>query len=103
MINKRVIAVLILSVFLAPLLYAKTKQPVEKPVTVDDIVAKMKVQLELTDAQAVDVKPIVEDYLAQEKLLRLEEKKQLSKVLTGQQLYSWEFLLNEPQHEKKKP
>jgi hypothetical protein len=100
--QKRILVVLILSLFLALPVYAKTRQPVEKPITADDIVAKMKVQLGLTDDQAVKVKPIVEEYMAQEKLLRLEEKKQLSKVLTGQQLFTWDFLLKTPQKEKRK-
>jgi hypothetical protein len=100
--NKKVIGVLILSLFLALPAYAKTKQETQKPITADDIVAKMKMQLGLTDNQALEVKPIIEDYLAQEKLLKLEEKKQLSRVLTGQQLFTWDFLQNEPQREKKK-
>jgi hypothetical protein len=100
--QKGIIGVLILSLFLALPAYAKTRQTVDKPITADDIVAKMKIQLGLTDDQAIKVKPIVEDYMAHEKLLRLDEKKQLSKVLTGQQLFTWDFLLNEPQKEKKK-
>jgi hypothetical protein len=96
-----VVWVLIISVFLAASAYAKP-QPPPKPITVDDIVAKMKIQLGLTDQQAGKVKPVIVDYLAKEKQLKLEEKKQLSKVLTGQQLYTWNFLQNEPPQEKKK-
>ena len=78
------------------------QQPPQQPITADDIVAKMKIQLGLTDKQVDEVKPIIADYLAKEKQLKLEEKKQLSKVLTGQQLYTWDFLQNEPPREKKK-
>ena len=95
------IGVFILFFFLAASAYAKP-QPPPKPITVDDIVAKMKIQLGLTDQQAQEVKPIIGNYLAKEKQLKLEEKKQLSKVLTGQQLYTWNFLQNEPPREKKK-
>ena len=70
--------------------------------SVDDIVAKMKTQLELTDKQVDEVKPIIENYLVKEQQLKLEEKKQLSKVLTGQQMYTWNFLQNEAPREKKK-
>ena len=87
--------------FLVVSAYAKP-QPPSKPITADDIVAKMKIQLGLTDKQVDEVKPIIENYLAKEKQLKLEEKKQLSKVLTGQQLFTWNFLQNEPPREKKK-
>ena len=101
--NKVVVGVLIAFFFLMATSYAKDKQgPPPKPLTTADIVAKMKQQLGLTDEQADEVKPIIENYLVQEKQLRLEEKKQLSKVLTGQQLYTWNFLQNEPPKEKKK-
>jgi hypothetical protein len=100
--HKKVIGVLIISFFLAVSAYAKTKEQSQKPLTADDIVAKMKIQLGLTDNQALEVQPIIEDYLAQQKLLKLEEKKQLSRVLTSQQLFTWDFLQNEPQREKKK-
>jgi len=101
--QKRIIGVVILSLFLALPAYAKTRQQAPtKPITADDIVAKMKTQLGLTDEQAIEVKPIIEEHLAREKELKLEEKKQLSKVLTGQQLYSWDFLQNEQEHEKRK-
>ena len=97
------IGIFITVFFLVVSAYAKP-QPPPKPITVDDIVAKMKIQLELTDKQVGEVKPIIENYLAKEKLLKLEEKKQLSKVLTGQQLYTWNFLQNElPREKKKKP
>ena len=98
---KKILGVLIIFFFLAAFAYAKPEPP-PKPITVDDIVAKMKIQLGLTDQQAGKVKPIIENYLAKEKQLKLEEKKQLSKVLTGQQLYTWNFLQNEPPKEKKK-
>ena len=98
---KKIFGVLILFFFLVVSAYAKS-QPPSKPITADDIVAKMKIQLGLTDKQVNEVKPIIENYLAKEKQLKLEEKKQLSKVLTGQQLYTWNFLQNEPPREKKK-
>jgi len=100
--NKIMTGVLIIFFFLMAFAYAKPKVESHKQVTVDDIVAKMKVQLELTDQQLKDVRPIVENYLVKERQLRLEEKKQLSKVLTSQQLYSWNFLQNETSREKKK-
>ena len=98
---KKIIGIFIIFFFLMVSAYAKP-QPPPKPITADDIVAKMKIQLELTDQQAVAVKPIIENYMAREKQLKLEEKRQLSKVLTGQQLYTWSFLQNEPPREKKK-
>ena len=97
---KKIFGILIIFFFLAASAYAKP-QPPPKPITVDDIVAKMKIQLGLTDQQVGGVKPIIADYLAKEKKLKLEEKKQLSKVLTGQQLFTWDFLQNEPPREKK--
>ena len=101
--NKTVVGVLIIFSFLAVSVDAKTRQQSPpKPLTADDIVAKMKTQLGLTDQQAIEVKPIIEDFLAEEKQLKLDEKKQLSKVLTGQQLFTWDFLQNEPSREKRK-
>ena len=97
-----VVGILIISVFLAASAYAKPKQFSRQQISADDIVAKMKTQLGLTDQQVGEVKPIIADYLAKEKQLKLEEKKRLSKVLTGQQLFTWNFLQNEPQQEKKK-
>lgn len=99
--NKAIIGVLIL-LFLTVPVYAKNKQQAEHVITVDDIVAKMQEQLELTDQQAQAVKPIIENYIEQEKQLKLQEAKQLSKVLTGQQLFTWNFLQNEQQKNKKK-
>ena len=99
---KKIFGVLIIFFFLVVSVYAKQKQPPQHLLSADDIVAKMKTQLELTDKQVVEVKPIIENYLAKEKQLKLEEKKQLSKVLTGQQLYTWNFLQNEQPREKKK-
>ena len=100
--KKQVAGVFIIFFFLAVSAHADFKQQPPKPITADDIVAKMKKQLELNGQQVQDVKPIIENYLAQEKRLKLEEKKQLSKVLTGQQLYTWNFLQNEPPKDKKK-
>jgi hypothetical protein len=104
MTNKIVLGFLITSFFLAAPAYAKPKSKLQpqQQVTVDTIVAKMKLQLELTDSQTDAVKPIVENYLLQEQQLRLDEKKQLSKVLTEQQLYTWNFLLNENKEPKAK-
>ena len=98
---KKILGVLIIFFFLVVSAYAKP-QPPPKPITVDDIVAKMKIQLELTDKQVGEVKPIIADYLAKEKKLKLEEKRQLSRVLTGEQLFTWNFLQNEAPKEKKK-
>jgi hypothetical protein len=102
--NTRIVTGALIIFFCLPVLaHAKSKeQPPPKPLTADDIVAKMKVQLELTDQQVEEVKPIITDYLAQEKQIKLEEKKQLSRVLTGDQMYAWNFLQNEPPPEKKK-
>ena len=100
--RKQVVGVLILLFFLAVPAYAKSKDQSQKPLSIDDIVAKMQKQLGLTDQQAQEVKPIIEDHIAQEKQLMLDEKKQLSKVLTGDQMYTWNFLQSEVPHEKKK-
>jgi len=102
--NLKIPAVVLIILFLMIPAYAKPKQQQSpaQPVFAETIVAKMKTQLQLTDQQAADVKPIIENYLAQEKRLKLEEKKQLSKVLTGQQLFTWNFLQNEPPQQKKK-
>ena len=99
---KRIFGVLIIFLFLVVSAYAKPKQPSQQQLSADDIVAKMKVQLELTDKQVGEVKPIVENYLVKEKQLKLEEKKQLSRVLTKDQLYTWNFLQNPPPQDKKK-
>jgi len=100
--NKKVVGILIILFFLTIYGYAKQKQePAPKPLTADDIVAKMKMQLGLSDQQVQEVKPIIMDYLDKEKQLKVEEKKDLSHVLTGDQLYTWNFLQNEPSHEKK--
>lgn len=96
------VVVLIISFFLAASAYAKPKDQAQKPVSIDDIIAKMQKQLGLTDQQAQEVKPIIEDHIAKEKQLMLDEKKQLSKILTGDQMYTWVFLQNEVPHEKKK-
>ena len=95
------IGVLIMFFFLAVSAYAKQQQP-QHQLSADDIVAKMKVQLELTDKQVDEVKPIIENYLAQEKKLKREEKRQLSRVLTGGQMFTWNFLQNEAPRDKKK-
>jgi hypothetical protein len=101
--NRIMVGVLIIFFFVAMPAYSKPKdQHTQQLLSADDVVAKMKIQLELTDKQVGDVKPIIENYLTQEKQLKLEEKKQLSKVLSQQQLYSWNFLQNEPPPEKKK-
>ncbi len=99
---KKIFGVLIISLFLAAVSAYAKQQPSTKPLTVDDIVAKMKIQLELTDKQVAAVKPIIKDHLAKEKQLKLEEERQLRKVLTGEQMFTWNFLQNEPPKEKKK-
>ena len=81
--------------------YAKPK-PSPQSLAADIIVAKMKEQLELTDKQAVEVKPVIENYLVEEQQLKLKEKNQLAKILTQDQLYAWNFLENEKRQEKKK-
>ena len=100
--KKQLVGALIAFIFLGSFAYAKPKEQPQKQITADDIVEKMTKQLGLSDKQAIDVKPIIEEYLVKEKQLRLEEKRELSKVLTGQQLYTWNFLLNEKPVEKKK-
>lgn len=101
--KKQAAAALVIFFFIMVPAYAKTKQEqAAKPLTADDIVAKMTFQLDLTDQQAQEVKPIIEDYLAQLQQVKLEEKKQLSRVLTHDQMYAWNFLQNEPPPEKKK-
>jgi|GEM_PF-3468545 len=95
------IGVLITFFLVAVSAYAKQQQP-QQQLSADGIVAKMKIQLELTDKQVDEVKPIIENYLAQEKKLKLEEKRQLSKVLTWGQMYAWNSLQNEKPREKKK-
>jgi hypothetical protein len=100
--NKIVVGVLVIFCFLAVSAYAKPKEQPPKPITVDDIVAKMKTQLGLTDKQVEEVKLIIKDHLAKEKQLELDEKRQLSKVLTGGQMFTWNFLQNEKPRDKKK-
>lgn len=100
--NKITLGFLIIFLILPIAVYAKPKQPTQQQLSADEIVAKMKFQLQLTDKQAEDVKPIIMDYLVQEQLLKSEEKKQLSKVLTGDQLFTWNFLENDKSHDKKK-
>ena len=97
-----IIVIIILFFTLASTVQAKPKSGPQQPLSVEEIVAKMKTQLVLTDQQVIAVKPIIEDFLAQEKQLRLEEKKKLSRVFTGGQLYTWNFLQNEQPREKKK-
>jgi len=101
--GKKLVAILIVLFFWAGNAWAKgDKEPSQHPLTADEIVAKMKFQLGLTDQQVQEVKPIIVDHLAKEKELKLEEKKQLSKVLTGQQLYTWDFINTEkPKNTKK--
>jgi len=100
--KKQVVGVLIIFFFLVVSAYAKQKLQPQQQSRANDIVAKMKTQLELTDKQVDGVKPIIENYLAQEQRLKLEEKKQLSRVLTGGQMFTWNFLQNEKPKEKKK-
>ena len=100
--KKQVVGVLIIFFFIAVFAYAKQKQQPQWQLSADDIVAKMKTQLELTDKQVDEVKPIIENYLAKQKQLKLEEKKQLGKVLTGGQMYAWNSLQNEKPRDKKK-
>jgi len=101
--NKILLGILIIFIFLTIPAYAKSKQAApQKSQTIDDIVAKMKVQLQLTDQQVIDVKPVIEDYLAREKQLKLDEKRDLAKVLTGQQLFTWEYIQNPTPRQKKK-
>jgi regulator of replication initiation timing len=100
--NKIMFVVLIIISFLAAPAHAKPKQETQQQITIDGIVAKMKTQLELTDEQVEDVKPIIEDFLDEEKQLKLEEKKHLSKVLTKDQLFTWDFLQNEKPRDKDK-
>ncbi len=100
--KKQVVGVFILFFFLVVSAYAKQKLQPQQQSKANEIVAKMKIQLELTDKQVEGVKPIIENYLLQEQQLKLEEKKQLNKVLTGGQMFTWNFLQNEKSQEKKK-
>ncbi len=100
--KKQVVGILIIFFFLVVSAYAKQKLQPQQQSRANDIVAKMKKQLELTDKQVDGVKPIIENYLLQEQQLALEEKKQLRKVLTGDQMFTWNFLQNEKPQEKKK-
>jgi len=100
--NKITVGILIIFFFLAVSADAKPKEQLQKQLTADEIIIKMAKQLGLSDKQVDQVKPIIKDYLAKEAQLKLEEKKQLSRVLTDQQLYTWDFLQNEPPREKKK-
>jgi len=77
-------------------------QQLAHELSADEIVAKLKGQLELTDKQVQEVKPIIENFIVQEDLLKQEEKKQLSKVLTSGQLYSWMDLQKQAERDKKK-
>jgi len=99
---KIIAAVLIVFCFFSESAFAKQKQQPLHQMAADDIVAKMKFQLQLSDAQVEKVKGIIENYLAQERQIKLEEKKQLGRVLTGEQMFTWNFLQNEPPREKKK-
>jgi hypothetical protein len=100
--KKQMLGVLVISCCLVVSAYAKETQQPQHQLTADDIVAKMKTQLGLTDEQVDEVKPIIVDHLAREQQLKLEEKKRLSKVLTGQQMFTWNFLQNDQPKEKKK-
>ena len=102
--NKRSLSCLLLVFFLlAVSAYAKEKDAgPTKPLTADDIVAKMALQLGLTDQQALQVKPVIKNFIVQEEQIRKEEVKQLSHILTGQQMFTWNFLENEKQKNKKR-
>ena len=101
--NKNLIlGTLILSVLLVVSAFAKDKQDFAKQLSVEEMVAKLTKQLGLSDQQIEEIKPILADYLAKEKELKLEEKKDLSKVLTHDQLYTWDFLQTESKKTKKK-
>ena len=98
--HKAIFGTLIITCLLILPVLAKEKS--DKVKGIDDIMAKMQKQLELTDQQTQQIKPIIEDYIAKEKQLKLEEKKALRKVLTDDQLYAWNFIENEKPREKKK-
>ena len=100
--NKIAIGILITTLFLAAPAFAKQKQQPLQQLSTGEIVTKMKAQLGLTDQQIAEVKPIIEKYLAQEKQLKLEEKKELGRVLTGDQMYAWNFLQEATQGKEKK-
>ena len=86
--------------------FAKPKQQPaqtqEHQLTADDIINKWKIALDLSDKQMEQLKPIVEDYLAKQEALKLEEKKKLRKVLSGDQMYAWEDLQKQSTKGKKK-
>jgi len=105
MICKRIYLGLALGVFLfSSVAIAKGKdQTSDQPLTADGMVAKMKFQLELTDQQAQAVRPIIQNYLDEEKQLKVQEAQALKKVLTSDQMYTWNFLQTEsPLKTKKK-
>jgi len=101
--NKKIVfAALILGVLLVVPVFAKDKQESQKQLSADEMVTKLTKQLGLSDQQIDEIKPIIADYLAKEKELKLEEKNELSKVLTHDQLYTWDFLQTESKKTKKK-
>ena len=96
------LVILIIFFFLAIPAYAKPKEAPDKPLTADGIVAKLKTQLELTDQQVDQIKPIIKNYIAKELQLKQEETRALRKVLTDEQIFTWTFLQNEKPRNKKK-
>ena len=100
--------VLAASVILSPCVYAQAQ---EKTPNVDDRVARMATELNLTESQADAVKPIIKEYLAKSdallqetqweaivdhtalkramRALKQEESQELSKILSKDQLERW--------------
>ena len=103
MTNKTVIPIVGILFLLGVSAQAKqNQQQVPRQLSVKDTVDKLKVQLELSDKQVDEVKPIIADFLLREEQLKVEEKKELAKVFTPDQMYSWNDLQKQIPKEKKK-
>ena len=97
--------ILISFFFLAILIYAQEEQ------NTDEVLAKMKIKLSLTQVQAAAVKPIIEEYADKYQhitqnsgqlftnkrsinirieQLRIEENEKLSQILTPDQMKKWD-------------
>lgn len=91
---------------LASTLFFLAAMPVwaNEMMSVDEKVKKMKMDLNLTDEQANQVKPIIEDYKSQMNKLHDEKKARLGKVLSTEQMDRLEDMKKEmkDKHSEKK-